>query len=198
MKNLLVLLLLVTQVSFAEITTSNIVANFNKATPAQGGASTVCDDCGDLAKIKLACTNPGAVHMQIPPSDVKVFCHEEFCKWGFGPSKLITKTNYKSACGKIMTNKPGVSTLNKCKQASCDNTTFNLPNLEEKCGKLQTVYQITCDQVIAMTTVEDFCLNALDKEIAIDSSIVDMTPSGRTQTAVMGPEVDSKKPATLK
>ena len=186
MKSLFLLSVLLVTSAFAE---SRIVAKMSGAEMQEKGLL--------LEFLKLGCKDPGAVHNQMPPSDIKVFCHEEFCKWELGPSTFQTKTNDKSVCGKIMTNKPNLGTLNKCNACSSTPTTFSLPTLVEKCGHFTTIYQVTCDQVLAMTSVEGFCLNAVDAEIAVDATIIDWKPSGKTQTAVMGPELGGK-PVTQK
>ena len=181
MKSLFLLSVLLVTSAFAE---SRIVAKMSGVEMQEKGLL--------LEFLKLGCRDPGAVHNQMPPSDIKVFCHEEFCKWELGPSTFQTKTNDKSVCGKIMTNKPNLGTLNKCNACSSTPTTFSLPTLVEKCGHFTTIYQVTCDQVLAMTSVEGFCLNTVDAEIAVDATIIDWKPSGKTQTAVMGPEMTGK------
>ena len=177
MKLIMLVCLLSAQLSFAE---SRIMAKMNGREMQEKGLL--------LDYLKLGCKDPAAVHNQTPPSDIKVLCHQEACKWKIGPTTYETKTNYKSVCGKIMTNKPNLGTLNKCNACSSAATTFGLPTLVEECGNFDTIYQVTCDQVIAMTSVEAFCLAETDSEINIDQSLIEWKPSGRTQAAVMGPE----------
>jgi len=177
MKNFLVLMLLVTQVSFAE---SYIKAAMTGAEMQEKGLL--------LDYLKLGCKDPGAVHNQLPPHDIKVFCHQESCRWRLGAPTKVTKQNYKSVCGKILTNKPNLGTLNKCSGCTAVPTTFELPNLYEECGKYYTQYAVTCEQVLAMTSVEAFCLDKTDADLTSDIDVMEWKASGKTMSATMGPE----------
>ena len=181
MKNLLVLLLLVTQVSFAE---SYIKAAMSPADMESKGLF--------LDYLKQGCKDPASIHNQLPPTDIKVFCEQSQCRWFLGKPVKVTKENYKNSCGKIFTNKPNLGVGRKCSACSSYPTTFELPTLEEKCCEFKTVYQVTCDQVMKLDTVESFCLGQTDLEVASDNAILEWKPTGKVQTATMAPEVEQK------
>ena len=178
MKSLLVLLLLVTQVSFAE---SYIKANMTGAEMQDKGLL--------LDYLKKGCTDPNSVHNQMPPSDIKVFCEQSQCRWFLGKPTKVAKENYKNSCGKIVTNKENLGVMRKCSACSTTSTTFELPTLEEKCCEFKTIYQVTCEQVIKMVSAEAFCLGQTDLEVAADNAILEWKPTGKVQTATMAPEV---------
>jgi len=184
MKKFLLLVLLVSNVSFAEIINANTVANLNKAaTPSQGGGVTVgdCPTCTNLETIKKGCKDPGSVHHQIPPSDIKIFCTERACKWGLGTPVSTRKEDVSLSCGRITSSKSDMCTGVECTPISSTFINIPVPTLEEKCGVLNTTYGLTCDQVIAMKSVGDFCKNAVAADLSSMPEVMEMKLTGRTQ-----------------
>jgi len=184
---ILILFCLLSANAFAEISSANIMASYNKATPAQGGSSTAnCPDCADLPKIKLGCKNPGAVHNQMPPSDIKVFCTEKACKWDLGTPTTVYKENTGVACGRIATSKSNLCTKLECSLPNTTQIAFPMPTLEEKCGVYNTVYSVTCDQIEKMTTIIEFC----QSQMVNSSELMEWKPTGKIQKAILGPEIN--------
>lgn len=163
---------------FMKLALSMIILAFSFAAfSADQGTETL-----GLDLIKLACKNPGAVHNQMPPTDLKVTCREEMCDWVPGPSTYGTVPNWKKVWGSLMTNKPGISVSRSGWGLPCEPTPYACPTLQEECSNAEMVYNVTCDEVMAMTSIKDFCAAKMGAEIAANESILTVVRTGKTQT----------------
>lgn len=142
--------------------------------------ATEINNGGDLALVKLACKDPGAVHNQLPPSEIKVGCNVKWCEWGTGPNpgSYSTPTEIKTVCGNMMTNKPGIKVPKWCWDTAVPGTQMACPIIEETCYSYASSYNVTCDQVMSMTTIGAFCTEKLAADIAADPGVVVAKPSG--------------------
>lgn len=137
---------------------------------------------GDLALVKLACKDPGAVHNQLPPSEIKIGCSVKWCEWAAAPQSgtYNTPSEIRTVCGALMTNKPGIHVPKWCWDTGVPGTQFTCPILAEMCYSYSSNYAVTCDTVMAMTTVEAFCNAKLSADISADPGVVVSKPSGHT------------------
>jgi hypothetical protein len=134
-----------------------------------------------LDLIKLACKDPGAVHNQLPPTDIKIACKVKWCEWAAAPQSgtYNTPTEIRTVCGALMTNKPGIHVPKWCWDTGVPGQQFTCPIFAEYCYSYGTNYSVTCDVVMAMTTIENFCNDKLAADISADPGVVTSVPSGK-------------------
>ncbi len=136
----------------------------------------------DLDLIKLACKDPGAVHNQMPPTDLKVTCRETMCDWVPGPSTYGEMPNWKKVCGALMTNKPGIHVPKWCWGLPAAPTPYGCPTYQEQMSEVEMVFSVTCDEVMAMTSIKDFCAGKMAAEIQANESILTVSKTGKTMS----------------
>ena len=138
---------------------------------------------GGLDLVKLACKDPGAVHNQLPPSGIKIACKVKWCEWATAPQSgtYNTPTEIRTVCGALMTNKPGIHVPKWCWDTAVPGTPsqYSCPGFAEICYKYNSSYSVTCDVVMAMTTIEAFCNAKLSEDISGDPGVVTEKPSGK-------------------
>ncbi len=133
----------------------------------------------DLDLIKLACKDPGAVHNQMPPTDLKVTCRISMCDWVPGPSTYGTMPNWKKIQGSLMTNKPGIHVPKWSWGLPAEPTTYTCPTFEEQMSETELIFGVTCDEVMAMTSIKDFCAGKMALEVEANESILTVTKTGK-------------------
>jgi hypothetical protein len=133
----------------------------------------------DLELIKLACKDPGAVHNQMPPSDLKVTCRQSMCDWVPGPTTMSELPNWKKVCGSLMTNKPGIHVPKFCWGLDAAPTSYGCPSYEEQVRETEMEFGVTCDEVMGMASIRDFCAGRMAMEIEANEQILTVTKTGK-------------------
>ena len=150
-----------------------------------GFAAPDCKDC-DLDLIKLACKDPGSVHNQLPPTDLKVTCKISFDDWVPGPATYGTLPRWKKVAGALWTNKPGINVARSCWGLTVEPSPYSCPSYTEQTYESEMTYNVTCDEVMAMTSIKDFCASKMAMEVEANESILTVKPTGKTWSMCSG------------
>lgn len=135
-----------------------------------------------LDYIKLGCKDPGAVHNQLPPSELKVTCKWSQWDWVPGPTTYGEMPNCRKVSGSLMTNKPNLHVPRETWGLPAGSTQTACPSYVEEYSEGETVYNVTCDEVIAMTSIKDFCAAKMAADIEANESILTTTKTGKTMS----------------
>ena len=133
----------------------------------------------DLDLIKLACKDPGAVHNQMPPSDLKITCRQEMDEWVVGATTSADLPCFKKVCGSLMTNKPGIHVPKWCWGLDAAPQSYSCPTYEEQVKETEMEFGVTCDEVMAMASIREFCAGRMAMEIEANEQILTVTKTGK-------------------
>lgn len=153
-----------------------LVLSFNGFAADQGSNSLGLD------LIKLACKDPGAVHNQMPPSDLKVTCRLSMCDWVPAPDTYGELPGWRKVSGSLMTNKPGIHVPRSTWGMPAPSRQYGCPNFEEQMSETEMVFGVTCDEVMAMTSIKDFCASRMSLEVEANETILTVTKTGKTMS----------------
>lgn len=140
----------------------------------------------DLNLIKLACKDPGAVHNQMPPTDLKITCRLSICEWVPGPSTYGEMPGWGKIAGSLMTNKPGIHVPRSTWAIPRPPMPYSCPTFEEQMSETEMVFGVTCDEVMAMTSIRDFCAARMETEVQANEEILTVTKTGKKQSMCGG------------
>jgi hypothetical protein len=145
-------------------------------------SATVVEKHTDLETVKLACKDPGAVHNQLPPSDIKVACKAYQCKWMDAPTPgtFSSPPSTYEVCSAMMTNKPGIHVGKSCRDFGGTPTTFECPVIEESCAKIVMSKPITCEEVMGITDLNIWCQAVIADDVASNPDIVVWEKTGHS------------------
>lgn len=149
-----------------------------------------------IADLKSGCLNPSRWHNQIPPSEIKITCMDERIEWVRTTDGSGTFYNSRKMCTSAMINKPNIKAPKICEPCGWPDSPFKCEGFKETCSTVAMTYSVTCDQIISMKDILMFCLNAIDKEVAIDQEILDVKDTGRTKKICGVENFINEKPMT--
>ena len=137
------------------------------------------DGIGDL---KLGCKDPGSFHNQLPPTDIKVTCSDERFEWVPAGHDEATIHNRRTVGSRAMTSKPNIAAPQVFEKCDWPDTDFSCGGFKEVCKTVEMEFSVTCDEVLAMTTLNKFCQDKLLSEtIASSEKILNIVDTGRVK-----------------
>jgi len=137
------------------------------------------DGIGDL---KLGCKNPGAFHNQLPPTDIKITCEDERVEWVPAGHDEATIHNKRTVCSKGYTNKPNIKAPSVCEPCDWPGSDYECGGFKEVEKTVAMEFSVTCDEIMAMETVNKFCqLKMLSETLATKEEIMAVKETGRVK-----------------
>ena len=135
-----------------------------------------------IEDLKEACSNPGAYHNQMPPSDIKIHCKDERVEWEATGPEDATIHNSRTVCSKAMTNKPSVNEElpDTCEPCNWPGSDFQCGGFKEVAKDVEMEFSVTCDQVLAMVAINKYCQEQMLAEtIATKETILSTKATGK-------------------
>ncbi len=137
----------------------------------------------DLEKIKLGCKDPAAVGNQIKPSRIQIVCKDQRLVWE------QTRSGYQMIDGRrlvstnLRTNKTNLSVSPASYEIPVAQTRMECPIMREIRQDITFNYMVTCDEVLDMGSVIDFCLEKLATDVEQNIEAMETEATGRVITA---------------
>ncbi|MDH5581955.1 MAG: hypothetical protein OEY33_08600, partial [Bdellovibrionales bacterium] len=143
---------------------------------AQANSNTVKHQ--DLELIKLGCKDPAAVGNQIRPSKIQIVCKDQRLVWEQARTEQRDIPSQRIISTVLRTNKTNLKVAPKTFEAPVSSTAMNCPVMQEIKLEVSINYNVTCDEVLDMNTIEDFCFESLEKDISKNDDIMQRTATG--------------------
>ena len=157
-------------------------------------AGTKDDGIFDLKK---GCKDPGSFHNQLPPDDIKITCMDERFEWVPTGHDDATIFNKRTVCSKAVTNKPNIKAPSVCEPCDWPGSDYECGGFKEVCKQVEMTFTVTCDQVLAMESVNKFCQGAVLMETAATKEeIMAVKETGRTKKVCGVQDFMNGKPIT--
>lgn len=134
-----------------------------------------------ISDLKSGCTDPGRWHNQIPPTDIKITCKDERIEWVQTTDGSGTFHNSRKMCTTAITTKPNIKAPKVCTPCGWPDSPFKCTGFKETCSTVALTYSVTCEQILSMKDILTFCLNAVDKEVALNETILDVKETGKVK-----------------
>ncbi|MFZ8934119.1 MAG: hypothetical protein ACO20H_08275 [Bacteriovoracaceae bacterium] len=132
----------------------------------------------DLELIKLGCKDPAAVGNQIRPSKIQIVCKDQRLVWEQARIEQRNIPSQRMISTVLRTNKANLKMAPKKFEAPVTSTVMNCPVMQEIKLEVSINYNVTCDEVLDMNTIEDFCFESLEKDIAKHDDVMQRTNTG--------------------
>ena len=160
----------------------------------------MCPDCDDgIVLLKDGCANPARYHNQIPPVDIKIHCEDTRIEWVYVDDQSGTFSNHRKMCISAVTNKPNIRAGKLCFPCNHPDSPYKCGSWKEVCKTVDMTFAVTCEQVMGMRSIGDFCLQLLDKEVtATDEKILEVKDTGKTKSVCGVKDLMNGKPVEEK
>jgi hypothetical protein len=150
-----------------------------------------------IADLKLGCKDPGAFHNQLPPTDIKITCTDERYEWVPAGHDDATFHNRRTVSSRAVTSKPNVAAPMVAEKCDWPGTDMECGGVKEVCKTVEMEFSVTCDQILAMETINKFCqVSLLAETIATQEKIMAVKETGRTKKLCGVQDFINGKPIT--
>jgi len=129
--------------------------------------------------LKKACSDPGSVHNQIPPSDLKVACDDTVFTWVLSDDEDVAFKNRRKMCTSVTTSKPNVNAAQACEDCGVPDSQFKCQGYKEIQKCVRMTFGVTCEQILAMESIVKWCVDHIDEEVAINEEILNVKETGK-------------------
>jgi hypothetical protein len=138
-----------------------------------------------LETLKKGCTDPGYFHNQNPIEEIQIVCDDNRTVWEATDNyDEATFKNRRVVCSRATTSKPNVSTPKICVPCDIEDTSYKCGGYKEVQQTVQMTFGVICPQILAMTSLNQFCVDSLNDEVAASSEkILESKETGRVNKA---------------
>jgi hypothetical protein len=134
----------------------------------------------DLASVQQGCSDPGSIQNQNPPSEITINCTGNKTVWTQITANPIVLVQTASVTTSITTDKPNVGSSASTTPVLIQNQIAGCPVYIKTSMSGTSSYIVTCEEVMAMTDLQEWCFAKLIEEGAANPNVWTSTQSGET------------------
>jgi len=133
----------------------------------------------DLAAIKAACTDPASVGNQALPTDIKIFCTLVKTGWEESASGLKNLNTAVIVTSSATSSKPNAGAASETKTYSSEPFSYVCDKYSEYNAEASSVTDVTCEQVLEIADLNQFCKDAIEQDAAMNPGIFNVVFTGK-------------------
>jgi hypothetical protein len=135
----------------------------------------------DTQALKDGCAKPSTYGNQIPPSEIKIHCVDQRRVWVATNNEDAQFRNSRVVCASAHTNKPNLGVQRHCVDCAHMPTAYQCGGFKEVQENVEMEFSVTCDQIMEMKTIDDFCIETVGKQVAENEKILEVKDTGRSK-----------------